>query len=65
LAAGLQCRVVDRLKDISVQLLCLVTLKRKAHHEKCVSKTLNADADRSMALVALLRLRKQTKNPSK
>jgi len=58
LTARLQSRVVDRFKDVAVQLLGFVALKRKAHHQESIGETLNADSDRPMALVALLSLKK-------
>jgi len=58
--AGPQRRVIDRLEDVSVQLLCLLALKRQTYHEERVGKTLNADANWPMTLVALFRLNRHT-----
>jgi len=58
--AGPQCRVIDRLKDVAVQLLSLLTFKRQTHHEERVGETLNADANWPMTFVALSSLNRHT-----
>lgn len=51
LTAGLQCGVVDGLKDLDVEQLGFVTLEREAHQDEGISQSLHADTNGPVAFV--------------
>lgn len=54
LTAGLQGSVVDRLKDLCVEVLSLCALKWETHEDEGISQTLNTDTDGPVTLVGIL-----------